>query len=137
MIVEKIESNGVLFALIIRKEIELNGVNFFTVPDNSFQLGLLKHKKGIEIKPHIHKTSGKIINCIQEVLHVERGTIEVQVYNCDGEEIKSIILNPCDTILFINGGHGLKIIEDAKIIEVKQGPYEGPDNDKEFLTVRK
>jgi len=30
------------------------------------------------------------------------------------------------------GGHKVKVLEDAKIIEVKQGPYAGFD-DKEFF----
>ena len=32
-------------------------------------------------------------------------------------------------ITLLAGGHGLEILEQTKIVEVKQGPYD-PDNDK-------
>jgi len=47
-------------------------------------------------------------------------------------ELKSVILKPGDSILLARGGHEVKILQDAKIIEVKQGPYAGYD-DKEFF----
>jgi hypothetical protein len=42
-------------------------------------------------------------------------------------------MNMGDTILLIAGGHGFDILEDSKIIEVKQGPYEGAEQDKKRL----
>ena len=39
------------------------------------------------------------------------------------------LLNKGDIILLIKGGHGFSVIEDVKMIEVKQGPYAG-DKDK-------
>jgi len=136
MTIEKIEHNGKIFALIIRSKLEIDGVNFFTPKDYPFQIGLLKHKKGYEIKPHIHKPSNKIINGVQEVLHIEYGKVEVYFYSDNGEKIASNILNTGDTILLITGGHGFKIKEDSKIIEVKQGPYQGFEKDKEHLEVK-
>ena len=38
-------------------------------------------------------------------------------------------LNKGDIILLAHGGHGFEILEQAEIIEVKQGPYSG-DFDK-------
>ena len=35
----------------------------------------------------------------------------------------SKILNKNDIIIFVDGGHGFEILQNAKIIEVKQGPY--------------
>ena len=42
-------------------------------------------------------------------------------------------LNKGDIILLIDGGHGFKIMEDAVIMEIKQGPYVGIE-DKEHFT---
>ena len=39
-----------------------------------------------------------------------------------------ITINKGDIIILFEGGHGFKILEKSKIIEVKQGPYvEGKD----------
>jgi len=43
-----------------------------------------------------------------------------------------VILKAGDSILLARGGHKVTVLEDAKIIEVKQGPYAGFD-DKEFF----
>ena len=81
MSIEKMERDGKILALILRKEVEPEGVNFFTTEDNPLQLGILKHKAGTEVKPHIHKSSSKVINSIQEVLHVDYGKVKVNFYD--------------------------------------------------------
>lgn len=131
--IEKIEANGKVIALILRRELEMEGVNFFTEEDNPIQLGILKHRQGVRIKPHIHKSLPKTISDVQEVLHIEYGKVETEFYNEKGEKIKSAILNEGDTILLLSGGHGFNILEDSKIIEVKQGPYYGVGGDKELI----
>ena len=32
-------------------------------------------------------------------------------------------MNSGDAIVLMNGGHGFKMLEPSKIIEIKQGPY--------------
>ncbi len=133
--VETIENNGTVFALILRKNIKTEGVNFFSSKDMSLQLGILEHKEGARIKPHIHKPTKKIINNVQEVLHVEHGAIRCNFYDNDGKKVESTLLREGDTILLISGGHGFNIMENSKIFEVKQGPYSGVEDDKAFLEV--
>lgn len=132
---EKVELQGQVFALILRHELSVDGINFFTASDNPIQLGVLQHRRGIEIKPHVHRDSIRMIKDIQEVLHIEYGKVEANFYNQRGEKIGSSILNTGDTILLISGGHGFRILEDAKILEIKQGPYYGVKEDKECLDV--
>jgi len=131
-LIEKVEWQGKTLALILRARFDKEGVNFVTAEDNPIQLGILKHRQGVKIKPHIHRASAKVINSVQEVLHIEYGRVEVDFYD-DGEKIRTTILNMGDTILLISGGHGFDILEDSKIIEVKQGPYEGVERDKKLL----
>ena len=131
--VEKIEWQGETLALILRDGFNKDGVNFVTAENNPLQVGVLKHPQGFKIKPHIHRASKKIINSIQEVLHVEYGRMGVNFYDDKGEQIGSAVINMGDTILLIAGGHGFDILEDCKIIEVKQGPYEGVEQDKKRL----
>ena len=133
--IERIEWQGETLALILRARFDNEGVNFVTTEDNPLQVGVLKHPQGFSIKPHIHRASHKIINSIQEVLHIEYGRVGVNFYDSEGEQIKSAVINMGDTILLITGGHGFDILEDSKIIEVKQGPYEGMEKDKERLKI--
>ena len=130
---EKIEYGGEAFALVVRHEYEREGVNFLTSEQSSLQLGVLKHPRGSKIKPHIHKIHPETINEVQEVLHVEYGKLEAEFYERTGRKVGSTILNMGDTILLLSGGHGFNILEDSKIIEVKQGPYRGVEEDKERI----
>ena len=134
--IDRIEWDGKLLALIIRSGFEEDGANFFTSNDNPLQLGILKYKKGIEIRPHIHKPSKKVVDGVQEVLHIDYGMIAVDFYDGSGEKVVSRILNSGDTILLIAGGHGFRILDDSKMVEVKQGPYFGVKEDKEYLEVK-
>ena len=136
MTIETIEFDGRVFALILRRELEVEGTKFFTQNDSPLQLGILKHKKDSEIKPHIHKPSKKIIDSIQEVLHIEYGIVEADFYDDSGKKLGSNILNAGDTILLIAGGHGFVMNEDSKVIEIKQGPYQGSEVDKEYMEVK-
>lgn len=131
--VERIEHNGKLFALILRANYESEGVNFITSEDNPLQLGILIHKQGSIIKPHTHRNLPKTITTVQEVLHIQSGKIEAEFYESKGKKIASTVLDSGDTILLLSGGHGFNILEDSKIIEVKQGPYGGVEADKERL----
>ncbi len=133
--IEKIEYQGNLLAMVLHAGYEREGVNFITPDDNPIQVGILKHKQGTKIKPHVHKSSPKIIQEVQEVLHIEDGELEAGFYNEKGEKIKSITLKCGDTVLLLSGGHGFDVLKDCKIIEVKQGPYYGPEEDKEQLNV--
>jgi hypothetical protein len=129
--IEKIEWNDEVFALILRADYELEGVNFITSQDNPLQLGVLKHQQGSRIKPHIHRSFPKTIKEVQEVLHIEYGKVEAEFYETGGKKVGAVILKSGDTILLLLGGHGFNILEDSKIIEIKQGPYRGEDKDKE------
>ena len=134
--VETISVDGITFALVLRRELRTEGVNFYSSKDMSLQLGILNHKQGIKVKPHIHKPTNKIIYNVQEVLHVEYGAVECNFYNSDGEKVKSTIIRDGDTILLVAGGHGFNILEDSKIFEVKQGPYSSVEADKTYIEVK-
>ena len=130
--VETVEFGGKIMAIILRRDVESESVRFYTPPDFSQQLGLLVHPKGKVIRPHIHKLIAREVTVTQEVLIIQKGEIELDLYDEKGTKIKTCVLSEGDTVLLAHGGHGLRVLEDARIIEVKQGPYVGFD-DKEYL----
>ena len=121
-----------VLAIIIRQGFSKEGVSFITPPENFLQVGILKHKEGSKIKPHQHKEKLRTINYTQEVLHLEYGKVEVELFQ-NNQVIKKPLLLSGDTIILLEGGHGFNILEDTKMIEVKQGPYLSQAEDKEFV----
>lgn len=120
---DKITHAGKLIALILRSEESFPGVRFFTPPQFSQQLGFLEHKAGHRIQPHTHNSVRREVVNTQEVLFIRRGKVKIYLYTDERRFLKDVILNKGDVILLASGGHGLEILEDAEMIEVKQGPY--------------
>jgi cupin fold WbuC family metalloprotein len=130
--VERIEGEGKPIAIIVRNDFNQPGVNFFSPFEFSQQLGILIHPPGHEVKPHVHNLIARDVRVTQEVLFIIEGKIEITLYKENKEFIASLVLTQGDTILLAYGGHGIKILEPSKILEVKQGPYAGME-DKEFF----
>jgi mannose-6-phosphate isomerase-like protein (cupin superfamily) len=89
----------------------------------------MKHPSGYQIPPHVHNKVIRDVQSTQEVLFVKSGKLRVDFYTEDQNYLESSTLNTGDVILLASGGHGFEILEEAEIIEVKQGPYSG-DHDK-------
>ena len=127
--VEKITHNSETLAIIVRKELNNEGINFFTPNEYSQQLAFMNHPSGKEIQPHIHKKVHREVHYTQETLFIRKGKLQVDFYSDDQKYLDSRILKSGDVILLIKGGHGFKVLDDLEMFEVKQGPYAG-DEDK-------
>ena len=127
----EIRNKKTLYAIIIKKKRKFikKGVDFITDYKDLLQVGFLNHKKKHIIKSHIHLKKKRVINYCTEVLIVEEGKVKIKFFDNKNYDIrKDKILDNGDIIILFQGGHGLKILEKSKIIEVKQGPYiEGKD----------
>ena len=126
--VEIITQSGQTIAIIVRNEFSKDGVEFFTNNDFSQQLGYMKHKKGDEIKEHVHMLHIREVKYTQETLIIKRGRVKVNFYYPDKTFFTSRELKTGDVILLASGGHGFEFLEETEMIEVKQGPY--CDSDK-------
>jgi cupin fold WbuC family metalloprotein len=93
---------------------------------------MLIHQKGKVVERHRHKHVRREIHRTQEVLVVLEGRVRIEIYNDERELLKTLVLKAGDAVLLAAGGHRVKILEEAKLIEVKQGPYAG-FVDKEYF----
>lgn len=126
-IVEHVET----YALIFRHSLKADGVKFLTPDDYTLQLGLIEHPAGKEVRDHIHRQDIKYnVDTTQEFLYIESGSVEVTIYTNSWKVVKKTVLEAGDFILFVGGGHGLKVVKKCRIIEIKQGPYPGDKNAK-------
>jgi len=132
MIHQKIIKNkGKIIAIIFRKSLRAEGVKFLTPVDYTLQLGLLEHPKGTVLNDHRHNPKIKYnVDTTQEFLYVEKGRVKVRLFNDNWDLVGEEILTPGDFMLHVSGGHGFEILENARMIEVKQGPYPGEKSAK-------
>lgn len=129
--IQKIFHKKKLFALIINKNFrKLKGVNFLTSPEDTQQIGFMKHKKNHIVLPHLHKKRLTKINFTTEVILLLKGILRVDFYDKKRKYLFSKKINAGQIIMLVSGGHGFKVIKDVEMIEVKQGPY-NPKKDKQ------
>lgn len=130
---EVIENNGVRYAEVIRSELDLPKTRFFSPEHSSMQFGIVAHEAGYKEEAHTHKRIERTISDLQQMFVVMEGAVKVAFFLDSGEEFQSTILRKGDAILLVDGGHSIEIIERAKCISVKQGPFYGDKHDKILL----
>jgi hypothetical protein len=121
--VETVIHGDRVLAIILRQTHDGAGIQFFTPPEYSQQLGYMKRPAGYRIQPHVHLRVERKSVLTQEVLFVKRGRVLVNFYGEDDRKIAEREIITGDVILLSEGGHGFEMIEESELIEVKQGPY--------------
>lgn len=129
MLIEEINNQGKLLAIIVRNEFDVPGVSFLTDGGLSQQLAYMQHPAGKQIQPHVHNPVHREVHYTQEVLLIKRGSLRVDFYTDEQSYLESRVLKAGDVILLATGGHGFEVLEEIEMFEVKQGPYAG-ENDK-------
>ena len=122
--IEKIIYKKKLLALIVRgKYRNKKGITFFTTKESTQQFGYMKHEKKYIIKPHLHKKRLTRILYTTEVILLLKGIVRVDFYTHRKKYLFSKLLKQKDIIMLVSGGHGFKILKNAEMLEIKQGPY--------------
>jgi len=124
------KDNTVPICHIIRAAYTPEATEFFTPGSYSQQLGIIKYAKGGYIKPHFHNKVVREVHFTQEVLVIRKGKVKVNLFDHELKPIGEVVLGKGDVILLASGGHGFEMLEDAEMLEVKQGPYNGVSADK-------
>ena len=85
----------------------------------------------------MHNSITREVKNTQEVLIIKSGKLRVDLYSEDKEYVESRILEAGDIILLAAGGHGFEVLEDIRMVEIKQGPYAGDSDKTRFQQVSK
>lgn len=126
--IETIQWQDQIIALIIRGGYDVDGIKFLTPNEFSLQLGHMRRPAGYQVVPHTHNPVARHTVGTQEVLFLKRGVIRIDFYTFEQEYVESRELRAGDLILLAGAGHGIEVLEEATIVEVKNGPYiEGAD----------
>ena len=62
---------------------------------------------------------------------VVSGSVEARIYDEEDNLLKKFVLKKNDGLILFAGGHGYTILsDDTLVLELKNGPYPGPDKDR-------
>lgn len=108
-----------------------DGLKFFSPDGDYVQAGTWGYGKGKQLAAHIHNEVKREVLWTQEVLFVKQGRILARVYDTKQQKVAELEVGAGDIILLLRGGHGYEILEDGtQVLEIKNGPYVGPDLDR-------
>jgi mannose-6-phosphate isomerase-like protein (cupin superfamily) len=130
--VEQIVCGEKPLAYIIRAEMSPAKTTFVTPPEFKQQVGFIVYPAGGEIQRHDHRLVERHLLGTAEVLVVQRGRCEIDIYNDNRELVATRELSTGDIMLMVGGGHGFRMLEDTVFLEIKQGPYTGEDEKERF-----
>ena len=112
------------------------GLDFLTNDESFIQVGTWKYEKGKILDAHYHNTFERKSFITQEVVLVLEGNIICNLYTKDGNFIATEEINQNQLIIQYQGIHEYEIMKDSKILEIKNGPYFGPDKDRTRVNIR-
>ncbi len=135
MSVVEIKEGDVVLARHIPASAAWNeGLSFFSQDNEYIQVGVWGYSAGKELKAHIHNEVTREVLWTQEVIFVRTGKIRANIYDTSETKVAELMVGAGDIIILLRGGHGYDIIEDGtQVLEVKNGPYVGPDLDRRRL----
>ena len=123
MIKEIVHKNK-LYALVIKETYQdKKGISFFTKNADNQQIGFMSHPKNYLIKPHKHQKRETKIFITSEVIILQKGKLRVDFYDTNKKYLFSVIVKKNQIIMLVHGGHGFKVLEPVKMLEIKQGPF--------------
>lgn len=130
-VVEIKEGNLVLARHVPASAAWKDGLNFFSEDGDFIQVGVWGYGTGKKLKAHIHNEVVREVVWTQEVLFVRSGKLRANIFNTSEEKVAELEVNAGDLIILLRGGHGYDILEDGtQVLEIKNGPYVGPDLDR-------
>lgn len=127
-----IEHKGRAYALVLRANATSEDkYNFLTSPESPLQLGMNFYEAGDTVKAHYHLPRRLETTQINEFILIGEGSTTLTLFGVDDQApFTELVLEKGDMVLLLAGGHALKMRERTKIVEVKQGPYDGKSKDK-------
>lgn len=132
MIVDVVRSGDAILCYIMRGGSLPATTEFVTPPEVTLQVGHIVHPRGHEISRHEHRPQERQISGTAEVIVVQRGRCEMDVYDDQHRLVATRELRVGDVVVLLDCGHGFRMLEDTVLLEVKQGPYAGPGEKEQF-----
>lgn len=121
-------TTGELLAMIVRGSFRGGRYNFFTPDDFPLQLGQNFYPPGETIEAHTHVPQERHVNRVNEFIYLVAGRLLLHLFALDRSPVKDVELVAGDCVLLTGGGHGFEVLEESRLLEVKQGPYLGVED---------
>jgi hypothetical protein len=125
--------DGELYAVLACAKDVKEGTEWFGEKYEPLQASRMQYSAGSEFRIHKHILNPRTIKFTQEAFIVIKGKIEVGIYDDNCVMIGRLEAWEGEAIFVYRGGHGVKILEDSLLYEVKAGQFSAVSEDKKDL----
>jgi hypothetical protein len=126
------DASGVVLAYLVQGGVPPTQTTFLTPHDCGLQVGHVVYPAGSEIARHVHLPIERHLVGSNEVLLLQQGRCEVDVYTDERRMVTTREMHVGDILIAVAGGHGFRVLEDTVLLEIKQGPYPGGAEKERF-----
>ena len=130
------DTNDKTLHIVYRGNSDSNRTDILS-PSQYIQVAYIRPKSGHHFKPHYHLMRECFYDTVitQETWIIIAGSIEASYYDENNSLLCRRILSAGDCTVTLGGGHSYKCLEEGTTAyEIKNGPYVGQENDKEYFT---
>ena len=135
MKIKEITFENQLYAFVCSLNDVNKGLQFLSDDSDFIQLGTWNYEKNFSTVPHYHLEHDKPSNLTQEVVLVHKGSVKCRLFTKDGNYVDEVDINEGELIVQIYGVHEYIMNEDSIVLEIKNGPYYGPEVDRKRIDV--
>jgi len=135
MKIKEISFENQLYAFVCSLNDVSKGLEFLSDDSDFIQLGTWNYEKNFSTVPHYHLEHDKPSNLTQEVVLVHKGSVKCRLFTKEGNYVDEVDINEGELIVQIYGVHEYIMNEDSIVLEIKNGPYYGPEVDRKRIDV--
>jgi len=135
MKIKEISFENQLYAFVCSLNDVSKGLEFLSDDTDFIQLGTWNYEKNFSTVPHYHLEHDKPSNLTQEVVLVHKGSVKCRLFTKEGNYVDEVDINEGELIVQIYGVHEYIMNEDSIVLEIKNGPYYGPDVDRKRIDI--
>lgn len=116
-----IKQDDKIIALVFDGRLE-DGTKPLTDEKWPLQVLGLKHPKGKVLAAHCHRLTQRTTESLMEMLMILSGLVRVTIYYRQAP-IETVELAAGQGVMIVDGGIGIEVLEDAEMMEFKNGPF--------------
>lgn len=135
--INKIEFEEKVYALYFDVKNTPKGLSFISDDKDFIQVGMWNYDAKKILPAHYHCEFKRESTRTCESVYVVKGKVRCNIYTKTGSHIDSFDLNEGEMAIQLYGVHEYEILEEALVIENKNGPYFGPEKDRKRIDVKK
>ena len=121
------------YAILVSSEGIKEGSEWIGSQFESLQASRMKYSSGKSFRIHHHILNPRTIKRTQESFIVISGKVAVDIYDNKALLIGTLEAGPGEAIFVYRGGHGVRVLEDVVMFEIKSGSFSVVSEDKVFL----